>query len=436
MADIILNTKQKILVEEITAYIKNEKHTDKEFITISGAAGSGKTESLKQALQKIAYSGKYIMGGAISNSATNILSKSIPFADVMTISKGLKERKIIDNNTGEEYFAPSVPPDQRPVYSADVYIVDECSMISPNKHQMIKESLKPGCKLIYIGDRAQHCVIETGEISETFKNTILELTEIMRSKELLNSINNVYRTEILSIIDYGEMINPFVLKEKLFFNDEYKENDSIRRIIEKEDFINKYIKEYNKDKENPLNAKIIPYTNASVNYYNDIIRTKLFGATHDKYVIGDMLLIEKPYFSDDDYITSNTYVTVSNVRRGVFKDINVYLLDVFNEILSIKDIPVLDYSTSYRDYKIKLSKLQGLAVKKIIPWKEFYDFKDGFASVSYGYSVTSYKVQGATINSAFVCETEIKNTVKPSSLDKLQSLYVSSTRAAHNIYSF
>jgi len=438
MSNVELNVKQKELVSIVDDFGNGRIFKDKPFITLSGAGGSGKTFALNIALQKLMNEGNYIMGGAISNSATSILEKSIDYADVRTLSKLLKERKVT-GNLGNEYFTTSDDEDplSLPIYKAKILAIDECSMIGPKHISNIQKYTRNGTKIIYIGDRAQHSVIETGKISETFKHTVIELDEVMRSDALLNDINSIFRSEIISLLDYGRMTNPYVLREKLYFTDSVKGDVGYYNINNRNNFIDKFIEEYKNEPNNPRHAKIISYTKDNVNYYNKTIRERLYGVKADRFIVGDNLIIESSFYDKNTniHIPSNTHITVDNVYGGQKYGIPVIFIDAHSSLDIYPSIGILEYN-AIGVYKQRLMQLEYKAKTGQILWKDVSDFKSSFARVSYGFAVNSHKVQGDTLNCAFVCETEIKNTTKPSDLNKLQSIYVATTRSKYKTYLF
>ena len=435
MIDFKLNKGQLEAVSELEGYILGEKHTEKKYVTISGAGGSGKTSLLEKAFENPKIKKKLIVGCAISNSASGVLAKSLHFANVMTIAKAFKEVPVRDKDGNLEFKTVTFNLHDIPAYNAGVLVIDECSMIGPDRLSKILEYTKSSCKIIFIGDICQLSVIETGQVSPVFDNTISSLTEIMRSNPILNDINQLFRDEILAIINHGSMVNPYVLNEKIQFNDTSVDDNGYYRIRTKTEFIESFLNEYPKDPSNPLGSKIISYTNRNIDEYNNTIREKLFGTSKEKYIEGDIILTETPYKSNGIYIPVNTYLTITNIRREKYRGILCYMLDIKTEVEEFTDIAVVDM-LDYQSYKRILGKITSLARAKKGSWTEVDEFKNSFVSVSYGYAVNSHKMQGQTINNTFVCETEIKQTTRPSSLNKLQSIYVASSRAKNKIFMY
>ncbi len=405
---------------------------NKEFITISGAGGSGKTTVLKYLLEK--HQDKIIYGGAISNSATTVLANNLGFGNIMTITKLLAEKQQIDKDGNQSFKTPIFANKfDIPIYNADILCIDECSMISKEKLNTILKFRGKNTKIIFIGDIAQLSVIEDGSISKTFENTIIELSEIVRSKEPLDEINDLLRKNILYYIDHEILIDEWILDGKMNFTNKFIKDSGYYNIKSKDDFIKNFIIEYNKNKENPNNAKIISYTIKEVEEYNNIIRYLLYGDTTEPYVVGENIITESPYINNGDYIPVNSFLKINGISKGFHRGIDVYIANVLfkDEIISI---PILNKKIALGKYVAELKRLEYQAKKNNISWDDYYTFKNSFANVSYSYAVNSHKSQGQTFTNSFVCETSIKNTKLPSTLNKLQSLYVATTRASKNIY--
>ena len=68
-------------------------------------------------------------------------------------------------------------------------------------------------------------------------------------------------------------------------------------------------------------------------------------------------------------------------------------------------------------------------------WEDFYNFRDTFADVSYGYAFTAYKAQGSGFTNVYVDLNDILST-PISDKRKLQTLYTAITRATHQVIFF
>ena len=65
---------------------------------------------------------------------------------------------------------------------------------------------------------------------------------------------------------------------------------------------------------------------------------------------------------------------------------------------------------------------------KVIDWKDYYDFKEGFADMKYNHAITVHKSQGSTYKQAIV---NIKNIgLNKNKTERTRLLYTAVTRAS------
>jgi len=407
---------------------------NKDYITISGQAGTGKTTILREIIKNFNY--RIIIGGAVSHAASRVLNNSIQIP-TMSLAKMLNKKRKVDN-FGNIKFETSIYG-EIPITKADIIIIDECSMIDKEELNNILKYRKANSKLIFVGDMAQLPPInnENNKISPTFDNTIIELNKVMRSQYPLNIVNDYFRKIIIDNILNNKSIPHSILSRKIEFKNEQINDKGIFTVRNINNFI-KIFKHHYKN-NNPNSCKIIAYKNKTIDYYNKAIRESLFGDNlKHSFVEGDMILSQSNYFIDDfNMIQNNTFFTVVKVKGGIQDKIPCYYLDLINEFgNTYKDIPVIDIPKGYKIYKSIKEKLKKEAEKnkKAIFWKKYYNFIESFAYFTFGYAITSHKAQGQTIENVIVFAQEIKNVMPIMSLEKLQSIYVATSRASHNIY--
>lgn len=403
-------------VSEAVGYIDGTLHTDKEYITISGMGGSGKTFVTKYIIDK--FKKKTVLGIAISWAAVGQLEKGLEQYCV-TLAKALNKKSVTNKATGVRTFEIVDNMFEHPMIGAfDIIIIDECSMISTQDIKDIIAYSNVKAKIIMLGDIAQLPPINGNqEKSDTFDKKIIELDEVMRFKDPLTKLNLQYRDPI---IDYFNKKGP--LKLNLNFKND---KDGLFNVKNIDSLLRNFLGLY--DYDNLGSCRIIAYTNDMVDAYNNYIRQKLFGDKREQLVAGDIIIATAPYKKGK--IKNNETIKVIKSQKATFDGIKGYLVDIENNNKErISDVRIIDnddyYALSHAISKLERSK----------DWRGKWRLKDSFLYYSYGFSSTSHKAQGSTINNIFVDVPNIMKVSKISFLEKAQSTYVGISRASERIF--
>ena len=444
--DIILNKEQNNALELIQNYINTPyKERKNPFITISGLGGSGKTSMIKYALKPYIKSHS-IFGSAISNSATHELSSSLYFAKAVTITKLLNHKKVINKVDGSyDFKITKASVNNMPIQKADIIVIDECSMIDEELLSDIIKYKQDKAVLIFLGDVAQlkpinHDGLYSPVFEEKNKGLFLELKINMRAKEPLDELNNELRNEILFYYKYESFGKPWLVEDKIVFDNVELIKEDITSgyymLHNQFEMIDKFTELYLKEKDNPLNIKIVAYTNKTIDRLNDEIRANLYGETEFYFNEGDNVLSNSFYNDNDNIIKNNQYLIVKSVRSEIDKhDIEVLILNLEDsEENTLYDVKCINPQKGYKQYMIRKNQKFKQAQRRIITFTEYNDFISSYANLSYGYVITAYKVQGQTLTNVIVYEEEIKNVKPISYIDKLRSIYVGTSRAKEKIF--
>lgn len=272
---------QQFAFDEIIEFIKDK---DYEFFNLRGNAGTGKTFLTKHVSEWCLENKIRVCGLAPTHKARKVLGKflnednfvSIP---TMTVAKFLTKQRQ-HSYTGTKNFKGG---DSEHASSFDLYIIDECSMISDKDVDNIVENLRKHKKKgLFIGDPCQipnpsqsYQRNKDGTISKknssSFDFDYVKLSKIVRQEEDngLIQISKLFRKRICDEKD----IPREKVKGVIFYDDADK-------------FYNKIKKEITKN--TMLNTRIITYTNSSVRAYNKYVRSCL--GYKEKFVIGELLM--------------------------------------------------------------------------------------------------------------------------------------------------
>lgn len=118
---------------------------------------------------------------------------------------------------------------------------------------------------------------------------------------------------------------------------------------------------------------------------------------------------------------------IKEVYTGEVEGIPVWNVGIGNDMV----LPTVKGPRNSNAMQLYFDRLREYKSKK--DWLGRRAFLENFANFSYGYTLTAYRAQGSTYKNIFVDVNDIF-AVKPiSKKRKLQALYTSVTRAAHNI---
>ena len=443
-----LNEGQKLLKDKFEKFLDSSER----LFLLTGKPGVGKTYMVKFGFSELInadiegqLSGSQInvAGIALAHQAKNVLGEHIP--NVFTFAKayGLKEKLYDDGSRGFEYDKnqEDFPIGQEPI---PVFIHDEVSQYTTEMLRIVLEKTPIFSKIVLIGDACQLPPIDpngemprnadspvfdlelpddckhelTERVRQTKGNPILDLTDIIR-EEILGSHNIV---RVLNCLRTANMV-----KGKGYDLIGYPE-------------LNKHL-----EGKNQLDTCVIAFRNKTVDYFNDSIRNYLLGDPVEDIIKGDIICMKDNFYkrlSDGSigYVLHNSdtfeieKVYKRNLRfvlKGKHKKIECYIGKIVGKTLEEVVVPT---SKGMIAYDSILEELLKECKSYKIPWKEFWDFKKMFCNCSYGYAITTYKVQGSSYNNVYLDVNDVLLTKPLTSKRKLQTIYTAITRARSSVY--
>ena len=283
-----LTKDQKIAFDEIKAFIKsgNPVHT------LTGFGGSGKTFLTKQIYYWAQEQHMTVAGIAPTHKARKVLEAVLNQAcfmpaQTMTVASFLYKVKQHSYVGSKNYRGNGMSK----ASLFDLFIIDECSMISDKDVDEIVNHIKTNKKkALFIGDRAQipnpvqkFEFNDDGTISKkdskSFDFPTSKLTTIIRQSND-NPLLEIY-TEIRKNLFKPNKID----RENYVVN-----GQGVKFYTKGERFKRKIARDFEKltDSLERLEYKIITYTNDSVRDYNKYVRNLL--GYEDKFVFGDILM--------------------------------------------------------------------------------------------------------------------------------------------------
>ena len=206
------------------------------------------------------------------------------------------------------------------------------------------------------------------------------------------------------------------------------------RTIKRTELIKDFISHYVEDNE----TRVICYRNKTIDTVNRNIRKKLFPDANEIFVKGDALYMNLTYKNSHDrsFYNSDEF-TILNLKKENYQGIEVYRAQVKHQeeeyilLVTEKSLPLYKEILKSKRNAAKNADFKSKGKK----WEDFYNFRDTFADVSYGYAFTAYKAQGSDFTNVYVDLNDILST-PISDKRKLQTLYTAITRATHQVIFF
>ncbi len=428
---------------------------------IMGCAGSGKSYAIKKISEKYYKDYSFIFLGSTNKAVTVLKKKGISYAT--TYHKLLKYIPQYSED-GNKYLEPDKDRwNARSIFknikNPVIMIIDECSMINKIDCVHILDFYNQFKKIIYcmifVGDPCQlppilkddngSIIIEKESRTFSIRNKD-ELTTIFRTNDKdIALLYKIFREFIC--------VNDFSLVNKALSYIHLKPESNVKIYSKQAYFINKYIA----DKEE--NKYIIACSNKQVQYYNKIIRNKLFNNTENKYEVGEKLMFNSYYKFNSDYtfytcdliaithieILENEFrVGVNTIKKYKYYKMTGKRLNNDYDTTSVEPFYVCkpysdkDKEIFYRFMKYEKDKIFANNTKlKATLWHEFYETKNRYNSpVIYGYALTTYKAQGDEYDHIYI---DMNNILRCRQMNELQlgkELYTAITRSKKklNIY--
>jgi len=402
--------------------------TSDPYFVISGTAGVGKTflmshiadsvmEDYETACkllgrEKIYHSAVFT---ALTNKAADVLEQSlhVPVPTIHSFTRLVVKQ---DYKTGKTHLKKRQDWAKR---TNLIVFIDECSMIDSQLFDLLQETFE-NCKIVFVGDHAQMSPVDEA-LSPIYRHVdngnFVTLTEPVRNAHVpeLVTLCSQFRTTVETgefrpikpvpgIIEY---LTDAAMEQKL---DEYFSSSS-------------------------QDARVLCYTNARVQQYNDHIRTNVQKLS-SHFSVGDIL------------VTGSTYATpghILNVERRVFiehmgpieldEDHN----DIFPDNLPIEfqktRITILATGSCIEvnlprnrdrvDWAIK-------HYKKCKDFRSYFELRDRYIDLRDRYASTVYKAQGSTLETVFIDLGNIGTCYKAEQVARM--LFVAVSRARSKIF--
>lgn len=433
---------------------------------LEGKAGTGKTTIIKYALKREIekdtndinkydinfdmFSTPNVIGVTQSHKAKNVLSQSIHVCKTFAATFGLEVE--YQENGSQKFVKPKFK--KRDILLAceqDVtaFVHDECSMYDRDMMNYVLNDTNPRSKIIFMGDAGQlppvscdgdeDSPIFTLNLPPENKHTLFERVRQSDDNPII-ALSDIIYEEIFGSQNMGRVLEALG-KENVI-------NGKGIRHATRSNFLDDF-KNISKDY---TDTKVVAYRNATVDNYNNYIRKHVHNNPDQQFIPGEIIYMTDTFYNEvkgNKYFCYNSdeYI-IKEVTRGesvplkddpsisIMTDRLIIEKGGHNHLLDAKSpsIPVVNRG-SVSNFNKYISKLVFWAKKapdkksKSFQWRKFFEFKQNWGSVSYGYCYTGHKIQGSGYKNIYVDINDILTVGMITPKRKLQAIYTAITRA-------
>lgn len=481
----VLNEGQQGALDWLVRFCLGEDMGGFRMVLLNGYAGTGKTFTVNRVVEKVRKLNRRINFGmtAPTHKAVKVLKKTSELSDKLdfgTIHSFLALKEVIDEETGKVDYKPDFVPGGQPrrIDTIDVLIIDESSMLNDPLFEYILDELRSsfGLRVVFMGDEKQ--IPPVGKKEQTGEGHAIPFLPHRREihKIHLLSLTEPQRQAADSpIIMYSVAIREQCAQQTIDFDfkEEFKDHlEFIRRGSDTKEYVRDLMAQYFDCPEfqaDPDYAKIIAYTNKTVNAANTAIRLLINKVTELPKIIDDeKLIMDEPLISKEDkiLIAKNMDVVAQSVQVTVRKfkyfllprteqerrqllietqddkifksvDLKVYSCVLVDEMRVPYPVDII-HEESEAELKRIRDQIRQQALKafdkfeKKDMWKQFYGILKKFAWVKYNYAITAHKSQGSTYQYTFSMEWDMETDIDIEERNRIR--YVAATRAKQKLW--
>jgi ATP-dependent exoDNAse (exonuclease V) alpha subunit len=441
---ITLNSQQNEALDLMAEWAKS----DSLFFMLSGYAGTGKTTIVKEFLVDSEFrmtagtemdfmdtgakpAKPEIAVSAPTHKAKKEISKSTGL-EGKTIQSLLGlglDVDIADFDPEDKKFKQTRTPELK---NYQLIVIDEGSMLNSESSKFIFELAKQhGTRILFMGDKAQLPPINEAE------SIIFSSSEILYRYELTKVERQASDNPIMGIYDtLRDNLNSKATPYKKITNFNEDTQSGIK-FLPYANFAKEILEDFTKEHFDPLEAKILCWSNKEVGIWNNAIRRRILQKKYPGTTNFGLLEI------GDHVISVANRGAIHNADEFIIKQIsksprNFY--DVNGAIQSIECLVVTAYSDSTGTdvyfnvldhgnpramglWLLHYNDFVRAAVKDKKRWRDFFSFRDVFLvndiienprggkpitkDLDYAYALTVHRSQGSTYDNVYVVETDL-----------------------------
>ena len=417
--EFVLTTDQEAAWSQIQAWLLTK---DSVFV-LKGYAGTGKSMMLKKLLTL----DHDFVFTAPTNKAAKVLSKFLdrPTKTVYSLL-GLRMEQIEDRMELIQAEMPQIDSS----LTNPIIVIDEASMVPRLLADLMLDQCSTfGWRVIYVGDPAQ--LNPVGEDrspvwSQAHAANRVHLSKVVRYDSELLDLSKIIRAKI---------------RDKDFDRSPIKDHNSNDQGVFCTSRLN-FLASINKLKLGDwIDTKVVAWRNRTVDEYNSLIRKNL--GFESQYEKGDLIMLAAPIYKqvskrsqvavahvDDEFVVEQVNTQIVTLPTG--DQLAAYRINLVDSPITLL-VPQSDSKLSSILSDCAAAASQASKDRKKL-WSIFWEIKNTFNPIRYGYALTAHRVQGTTLKSVFVDQWDILSN--SNKLEAFRCLYVACTRAENKIVTY
>jgi exodeoxyribonuclease-5 len=406
------------------------------FYLLTGHAGSGKTYLMQRLTKNMLAKRRRIVLSAPTHKAVAVLARKLVEANVRDVPcRTIHSILSLTPKPRTDRLVFERERDAEPV-TADVVVVDECSMVSEDLYRHIKRHL-PNAFVLFVGDPAQ--LPPVGEVeSQTFatKNRS-HLTTIVRQAagNPILAAASIIRASQGGPADMS-WCAPSALENKYGI---FLPSDAAQRWMKKA-FTSP---EFDAD---PDTFRYLAWTNSRVRQVNEMIRAWRYGANiPTPFMPGESALFRAPVIIDGSIVFANNQeAKVVAIEQSAFTHeieeadgVPKWTASLPSWRIVLRDDESVEKAVHMhadeREFQRVIERIKDEAAESRLRWKHLHEFQQSLAQLQSVYCLTVHRSQGSTFQTAFLDLTDIRRREKTNLLEAQQMLYVAVTRPSQRL---
>lgn len=413
-----LNAEQSYAVERLLSYLQDPDPANWSF-TFSGFAGTGKTFCMREVVDRCAGSAIQIAYTAPTNKAAKVLRGVTGTAGTIFSLLGLRIDK-----SGE--LKQLVAGKKTDLSDINVIFVDEASMVNRNLFQILESEAKRfSTKVVFMGDAAQ--LPPVGESRSMIWDGVAGATlhRVMRHDNQILSL-------VTDIRGQQDSLAPCFSPKS--------SNDATGGVykLTKNDFKESiYDAACRGEFADGQQSKVVAWRNVRVGEYNALIRAAIFGADAIPgfYLPGERIVAAGPCVRGDvTLLHTDDEAIVESVKEckhplePKYNGLELKCRTEDNRVIRLLAI----HPSSQQAFANDAEQLAHDARGNGKLWKRFWDHKELFHDLKYGYALTAHRAQGSTYENVWVDYQDI--LFNRNRKEAFQCLYVACSRPTTRLY--
>lgn len=391
-----LNPEQSSAVEKILQFLHNF-NPEQPFFLLEGYAGTGKTFSMQEVIRR--FKGRLIFS-APTNKATKVLRETLASDHYRPECRTIYSILGLRLEANGEVKELAVPEDPLDLSQFSGIVVDEGSMVNAQvMHYITLTAREQGIPFIFMGDPAQLPPVKElrspiWALADAGEDHYAKLTQVMRHDNQILSLV----TSIRKLVDHPcPSINIKADNDEgegVWVEPGTRFRQRILQAAEQGVF------------EVPGRAKVIAWRNVTVDEYNTLIRNQIFNDPEELWLPGDRIIATSPAkdLQDEPMTMTDDEGEVTRVLvdwHPLYPEFKVFRLSTTFDDNRLAVFQVLHPESKALWERRSVEMAEAAKANRKL-WRNFWEFKDAFHQVRYGYAITAHRAQGSTYETVFV----------------------------------